>query len=102
MVVVVDIVNFLNKRIGTMNNHELKTINPHFKNLWCGAKKFEIRKNDRDFQVADIVTLREWDKDSYTERFMRFKITHILTHEDFPEGINEGYCVMSLRIFSQG
>lgn len=77
--------------------HELKTINPHFENLRCGVKKFEVRLNDRNFKVGDILTLREWENNKYTERFIRFKVILVLTHEDFPEGIKEGYCVISLR-----
>jgi len=31
-----------------MKIHELKTIQPHFDNVWCGLKSFEVRKDDRE------------------------------------------------------
>lgn len=85
-----------------MNNHELKTINPHFKNLWCGVKKFEIRKNDRDFKEGDVLILKEYEpeSDTYTGRFLKCRITHVLADDDYPMGLKEGYCILSLRIFT--
>lgn len=33
--------------------HELKIAPEYFKDVRTGLKKFEIRKNDRDFKVGD-------------------------------------------------
>lgn len=41
--------------------HELKTWPEYFHPLWEGLKHFEIRKNDRGFQVGDVLWLREYD-----------------------------------------
>ncbi|MER1815850.1 DUF3850 domain-containing protein, partial [Proteus mirabilis] len=41
--------------------HELK-INPqYFNQVRIGAKKAEFRRADRDFQVGDILVLREFN-----------------------------------------
>lgn len=37
--------------------HELKINREYFERVYSGQKRFEIRKNDRDFQVNDWVYL---------------------------------------------
>lgn len=44
-----------------MKVHELKTWPTYFRAVADGDKRFEIRKNDRDFRVGDFVELLEYD-----------------------------------------
>lgn len=50
--------------------HELKCWPRYFEPVSNGSKPFEIRLNDRGYQVGDTLLLREWDPDSerYTGR----------------------------------
>lgn len=73
--------------------HSLKTHSVPYQGVISGRKTFEIRKNDRDFQVGDILKLREWNGD-YTGRHMSFWITYILPGPNY--GVPEGYCIMSI------
>ena len=41
--------------------HELKTWPEFFEQTRNGKKKFELRRNDRDFKVGDELLLKEWD-----------------------------------------
>lgn len=41
--------------------HELKCHPKYFERVLNGSKPFEIRKNDRDFQVGDVILLKEYD-----------------------------------------
>jgi ribosomal protein S17 len=65
--------------------HTLKTWPEYYKAVVEGRKKFEIRKNDRDFQVGDCLVLQEFDPglDRYTSEMRAFKVTYILEGEPF-------------------
>ncbi len=39
-----------------MSTHNLKTWMPFYQDVIDGRKTFELRKNDRDYQVGDILT----------------------------------------------
>lgn len=53
-----------------------------------GIKTFELRKNDRDYQVGDLIKFSK-DKDIY-------KITYIL--KDVKEyGLDSNYCILSIK-----
>lgn len=79
-----------------MQQHDLKTWPEYFRRVFNGQKMFEVRKNDRDFQIGDFVNLREYDPktETYTGREILFRIAYILHGGEF--GIEKGYCVMQL------
>ncbi len=41
--------------------HELKIWPAYYSRIVDGSKTFEVRNNDRAFQMGDIVVLKEWD-----------------------------------------
>lgn len=47
--------------------HELKTYPKYFQETIEGNKLFEIRKNDRNFQVGDILNVRTWAGTEYPQ-----------------------------------
>ncbi|MGM0207241.1 hypothetical protein IGI96_001752 [Enterococcus sp. DIV0421] len=65
--------------------HELKILPEFFEAVTSGRKQFEIRKNDRPFQVDDLVILREWVQGDYTGNSYHVFITYI-TDFGQPEG----------------
>jgi len=77
--------------------HELKTWTEHFQDVWDGIKTFELRKNDRDYKVGDILLLREYnlDENEYTGNTIHKYVTHILEGGQF--GLEEGYIIMSIE-----
>ena len=48
-----------------MKVHELKLNRGFFDDVQSGVKSFEIRKNDRDFEVDDILVLRKFSDGEY-------------------------------------
>jgi len=84
--------------------HELKTWSAYFNEVLMGRKTFEVRKNDRDFKVGDILTLVEGDLwGDYPEgkrwfptgRKLSRRVTAILHGGNF--GIENGYCIMAIQ-----
>lgn len=77
--------------------HILKTWPQYFASIVRGEKNFEIRKNDRDFKVGDILCLKEFipSNESYTNRVWVVIITYILKGgECF--GIDPSFCVLGI------
>lgn len=82
-----------------MQHHTVKKINPYFNDMWQGSLTFDVRWNDRNFQVGDMMTVQEFDPNGDSgARFMLAEITYILTSDDFPHTISAGCVVMSLVI----
>lgn len=77
--------------------HQLKTWPEYFQAIADGKKTFEVRKDDRGFQVNDFLHLQEWDplKGEYTGREIFKMVTYLLPSRDMP-GIEHGYVAMSL------
>lgn len=72
-----------------------KKIRPRFFNeVLLGNKNFEIRKDEDDIEVEDLLILREWDGE-YTGRSITKTVLYVLRNaEEF--GLKEGYCIISL------
>lgn len=95
-----------------MTCHDLKIHPLWFDAVRNGVKKCEIRKDDKKFAVGDTLHLREirpgeYDEapngqmvQCYTNRTVDVRVTHIISHADFPEGIPEGYCVLSIEVMT--
>ncbi|HTT74233.1 MAG TPA: DUF3850 domain-containing protein [Thermoplasmata archaeon] len=70
-----------------MIEHRLKCWPGHFEPLLVGAKRWEIRKNDRGFNVGDVLILSEFQRDGidesghttgfFTGRSVRRKVTWV-------------------------
>lgn len=74
--------------------HELKTLPEYFDSVQKLQKNFEVRKNDRPFDIGDFVALNEWSKDTgYTGRCMLLEITYIL---DDPNYCKDGFVILGL------
>lgn len=79
-----------------MKEHDLKTIDEFWYAVVAGAKTFEVRKNDRGFEVDDILILRclEPDKKTPTEHVMRKRVSYVLAGGQF--GLAEDHVVLGL------
>ena len=69
--------------------HELKTWPEYYEAVRDGRKTFEVRVNDRDFQVGDILRLHEWcpEKQEYTGYSIDRKVTYMTTWDQKPGNV---------------
>ena len=74
--------------------HKLKIYPEYFTQVCNGRKSFEIRKNDRNFQVGDLLVLQEYCPiiQDYTGREVKKEVTYITDFEQ-----RDGYVVMSIK-----
>lgn len=80
-------------RIGM--THTLKTWPEPFDAVNLLDKTFEIRKDDRNYQLGDRLILQEWipETETYTGREIEFRVTFIGRGAPYPEG----YACMSIQ-----
>lgn len=78
-----------------MKLHTLKILPKYYVALVNGEKTFELRKNDRDYQVGDLITFTNTDGTPDKKRIV-FRITYIL--ENVSEyGLDDEYCILALK-----
>jgi hypothetical protein len=76
--------------------HELKTCREYFEAVIQEIKKFEVRENDRNFQIGDILRLQEIDDNfEYTGEEIDVRVLYIL---DNPLYCKKGYITMTIEI----
>lgn len=82
-----------------MATHRLKLNSDYYNDSASGIKTFEIRKNDRKYQVGDILELREWvwsdleQKGAYTGEVHWKVITYILEDTEY---LQDGYVCLAV------
>ena len=82
-----------------MTKHYLKLQTEYFDAVLNGLKTFEVRKNDRDYRLGDTLALMCFHEGEPVKSrpIVDVCVTYILTHEQFPEGVPEGYVVMGIK-----
>jgi len=78
--------------------HHLKIKQAYLYHILEGRKTFEVRKNDRDFQVGDILVFfplicDDYNVYEYVDVIPKYEITYI--HHGI--GVQEGYVCMSIQ-----
>ena len=81
-----------------MTQHELKILPEYFVAVANGTKTFEVRKDDRPFEVGEILCLREINCGVLTGRTIKAEVTYVLRHPDY---CKEGYCILSIKVAQQ-
>lgn len=78
--------------------HALKTWPNFFSALNNGEKLFELRKDDRPFEIGDTLILQEYnDKEKhYTGKELNFTISYIL-RDGMVAGLKSGYCILGIK-----
>lgn len=87
-----------------MKRIEKKTWPKYFQDVLDGKKKFDVRLNDFDCEIGDVLVFKEYDPNTkqYTGREVEKRVEYVLKtkENDFwkKEDIDEyGYIVMGLE-----
>lgn len=81
--------------------HGLKCWPEFFQAIHTGKKTFELRVNDRDFKVGDVLLIREWDPKTkkYTGRKLVRDVTYLLpVNTSFNGGPVQPMVIMSIQV----
>lgn len=81
-----------------MKKHCLKILPEYGVSVLKGDKTFELRRNDRNFQVGDLIVFSCPLDAAIDERLQKknYLITYIL--KNVPEfGLDPGYCILALK-----
>lgn len=85
-----------------MKTHILKLNKDYVDLVMLNIKKFELRKNDRDYQIDDKIHFVDVDGNDFNNHFRTqdstnlFVITYIL--QDVPEyGLDEDFCILGIE-----
>jgi hypothetical protein len=89
--------------------HTLKTDSYEFQATYLGIKPWEVRYNDRNFQVGDELILKETQFSGYemvrgaplvyTGREIQAKVLYILHGDKY--GLLSNFCIMSIGMLDQ-
>lgn len=84
--------------------HYLKTWPEYFSALKDGRKTFELRYNDRQYNIGDIIVCQEYDNDKkqYTGEELYFTINYKTCWNDdiiMGNALKVGYCILGLKKF---
>ncbi|EKS1846878.1 DUF3850 domain-containing protein [Cronobacter muytjensii] len=76
--------------------HHLKILPEHFIPVLQGVKLAELRKNDRNYQVGDILVLCEWNGE-YTGESCEREVVHVADVGSYLPG----YVLLSMRFANE-
>ncbi len=78
-----------------MTTHHVKCWPDYFKSIVRGEKTFDLRKNDRGYEIGDDVVFEEYRPGvgEYTGATTARRIVYVL--REF-EGLQPGYCILGL------
>lgn len=87
-----------------MKLHELKILHKYLIDVSLGIKTFELRKNDRDYQVGDLIHFIDVKEDKTTSKSIEpyiyedqlYRITYVLKDVE-KYGLDKDYCILAIK-----
>lgn len=73
--------------------HEIKLGKRSLGHIIDGMKKFEVRYNDRDYQVGDLIRFNVEELPSMNKILTDFRITYL----HYGYGMEDGYVVLGIE-----
>lgn len=81
-------------RMSHVRIHEIKCWPEFFAAVRSGIKTFEVRLNDREYQVGDRLLIKEWDKDTecFTGNAVSRDVQYVTNYNQ-----KDGYVVLGIK-----
>lgn len=93
-----------------MKLHNLRILPKYYEKVLSGEKTFEIRKDDRGFEVGDKLILKEYIPgyrdltgfeeviidEKYTGREVQKEISYVLKDAEV-YGLKRGFCILAIK-----
>jgi hypothetical protein len=81
---------------GIMKTHNVKSWSENFLPFTTGMKTFDLRKDDRGYEVGDLIVFEEFRPGvgEYTGKSETREITYIMRNID---GLEPDYCILGLE-----
>ena len=80
-----------------MRIHDIKCDEPFYSSVLTGKKSFELRKDDRNYQVGDYLHLQK-TKDGEVIDVTENLVAEIIYKLTGYEGLADGYCMLGIRV----
>lgn len=79
-----------------MTEHDLKIWPEYFSQMIQG-RRWELRRNDRDYKTGDMIVLRKWSPEvkKYEDGTLRYKVTAVVDLQEFFHEMGDGACVVN-------
>lgn len=75
--------------------HELKTVEPYYSLVEKDIKTFEIRKNDRDYKINDVLLLKQYSLlRGFSGKYLKRQVVYVLDNRQF---CKKGYVVLGIK-----
>lgn len=78
-----------------MKTHELKILPEYFVGIACGEKKAELRRNDRQFAIGDMLLLKEL---GVTKEYSGRQVECVITDVADVDAFAKGYVLLSIEL----
>ena len=73
---------------------KIKISHLYYDDIQNGKKNFELRKDDRNYQVGDKLLLHEIKENSLTGRLIEVDVVYKLVNY---VGLENGYCILGIK-----
>lgn len=84
-----------------MKLHELKIKSKYHCDVKKGNKTFELRKDDRGYEVGDLINFKEIRGTQFISSKEVYRITYIL-RDCLEYGLADGYCILGIKKLEEG
>lgn len=78
--------------------HLLKIQERFYNDILVGGKRFEVRKDDRGYQVGDVLNMRETAAGKVTGRIVYALVTYIYRNDQDSEFLRNGHIIMGFDV----